>query len=199
MKKTAKDTLTSVVVLFAIAFVCVALLAVANEYLKYEAVLDEKMAGHLYSVCPTGQPDDSNAIDYFEILKADEAIEKVNSEYGSPTTKVIAAYRAVKGDNEGCYIVQAQSQGNDGDVIMLTSYDKSGKIMKTKCYSQTESYWSLKIEGKYDGFETLIGKDGELSASDIAVSTGATNTLSAVARAVTVSNYMAAELTGGAQ
>ena len=40
MKKTAKDTLTSVVVLFAIAFVCVALLAVANEYLKYEAVLD---------------------------------------------------------------------------------------------------------------------------------------------------------------
>ena len=33
MKKTAKDTLMSVVVLFAIAFVCVGLLAVANEYL----------------------------------------------------------------------------------------------------------------------------------------------------------------------
>ena len=197
MKKTVKDTIMSVVVLFAIAFVCVALLSIANEYLKYEAKLDEKMAKSLYAVCPTGEESDDDALEYFEILKIDEQIESVNKAHGSPTTKVIAVYRAVKGVNEGSYIVQASSQGNDGEVIMLTSYDKDGKIIKTTCYSQTESYWSLKIEGKYDGFEMLEGKEGEIKSDDIGVATGATNSLSAVARAVTLSNEMAKTLIEG--
>ena len=197
MKKTAKDTLMSVVVLFAIAFVCVGLLAVANEYLKYEAKLDEAMAKQLYVVCPTGQPDDSDAINYFEILSADDTIEKVNSEFGTPTTYVLAAFRATKGDNAGCYIVQARAECSYGEVVMLTSYDKSGKIMKTICYSQNQSFWDSKIAGKYDGFENLVGKDGDITGSDIATGTGATFSIQTVADSVTISNKMAAELIGG--
>lgn len=197
MKKTAKDTLMSVVVLFAITFLCVGLLAVANEFLKYEAKLDDKMAKSLYTVCPTGETDDANALEYFEILKIDDKISEINKAHGSPTTKIIAAYRAVKGENEGCYIIQASSTGNDGDVVMLTAYNKDGTVMKTACYSQTESYWSSKIAGKYDGFETLQGKKGEIASTDIATGSGATNSLSAVARAVTLSNFMADALIGG--
>lgn len=197
MKKTVKDTLMSVVVLFTIAFVCVALLSIANEYLKYEAKLDEKMAKQLYVVCPTGEETDENALEYFEILKLDDEIAAVNKEHGTPTTKVIAVYRSTKGDNEGSYIVQAQAHGNDSDVVMLTAYTGDGKILKTRCYSQTESYWQSKIAGKFDDFIALEGKNGEISSGDIAVGTGATNSLSAVARAVTISNKMADTLIGG--
>ena len=81
---------------------------------------------------------------------------------------------------------------------MLTAYDKSGKIIKTKCYSQTQSYWDAKIAGKHDDFIGLIGKSGVINGDDIAVGTGATYSIGTVAAAVTISDYMATELlTGG--
>ncbi len=194
MKKTVKDTLMSVVVLFTIAFVCVALLSIANEYLKYEAKLDEKMAKQLYVVCPTGEATDENALEFFEILKKDDEIAAVNKEFGSATTKVIAVYRAVKGDNEGSYIVQAQSGGKDGDVIMLTSYKSDGKILHSRCYSQNESYWTQIKDKNFTAFE---GKDGTMSPDWIVVDTGVTITRTAIANAVTLSNKMAETLLGG--
>ena len=208
MKKTTADALKSVLVMFVIGFVCVALLAVANESLKYEAVLDDKMAQVLYGVCPTGVDTDENALEYFETVSADDLIKKVNKDHKKDTVftaagkvkmgQVIAVYRAVKGENAGAYIVQAQADCSYGTVIMLTSYDVSGKIIKTKCYSQTQSYWDAKIAGKHDGFESLGGKDGVINGDDVAVSTGATYSVGTVAAAVTISNFMAAELTGGA-
>ena len=104
----------------------------------------------------------------------------------------------LKGENAGAYIVQAQADCSYGTVIMLTSYDGNGKIIKTKCYSQTQSYWDAKIAGKHDGFENLSGKDGVINGDDVAISTGATYSVGTVAAAVTISNFMAAELTGGA-
>lgn len=208
MKKTTADALKSVLVMFVIGFICVALLAVANEYLKYEAVLDDKMAKELYVVCPTGEQTDANALEYFETVSADDLIKKVNKDHKKDTVstaagkvkmgQVIAVYRAVKGENAGAYIVQAQADCSYGTVIMLTSYDGNGKIIKTKCYSQTQSYWDAKIAGKHDGFENLSGKDGVINGDDVAVSTGATYSVGTVAAAVTISNFMAAELTGGA-
>lgn len=194
MKKTVKDTLMSVVVLFTIAFVCVALLSIANEYLKYEAKLDEKMAKQLYVVCPTGEETDENALEYFEILKLDDEIAAVNKEHGTPTTKVIAVYRSTKGDNEGSYIVQAQSVGKDNDVIMLTAYTLDGKILHSRCYSQNESFWYQIKDKDFTAFE---GKDGVLSPDLIDVDTGVTITRTAIANAVTLSNKMADTLIGG--
>ncbi len=193
MKKTVKDTLLSVIVLTAIALVCVILLSVANEFLKYEATLDAKMAKNLYAVCPTGEADDSKAIEYFEIVKMDEDIEKVNKTHGSPTNKIVAVYRATKGVNEGKYIVQSQAEGYGGTIMTLTSYDESGKVIKTSCIAHdAESHYD-KLTGHTD-FLTLVGKDGSVTADDVAAITGATSTRNGIAKAITLSNKMAKEL-----
>ena len=55
MKKSVKETLKSVIVLFTIALVCVGLLAVANNFLKYEAKLDKAMAKTLYDLSVSTQ------------------------------------------------------------------------------------------------------------------------------------------------
>lgn len=191
MQRTVKETLKSVIVLFTITLVCVGLLSVANAYLKYEATLDADMAKHLYEVCPTGESSSEKAIEYFELTAADDKIAAVNAAHKKSNASVVAVYRSIKGANSGRYIVQAQAHGNDSDVVMLTSYDDNGRIMKTNCYSQTESYWS-KVDASW--FDNVVGLSGELDSTDFATSTGATNSLTAVARAVTVSNYMAAEL-----
>lgn len=192
MKKTVKDTLKSVVVLFCIALLCVGLLSVANEFLKYEAKLDDKMAKQLYAVCPTGEDSNANAIDYFEMVDAGALVESVNDSLTG--SEIVAVYRAVKGKNAGCYIIQSQAQGRDSTVVMLTAYDAAAKIMKTTCYSQAESYWKSNILGKYDDFGGVIGKSGQLSDTDVAINTGATMSMRAVAKALSAANLMAEEL-----
>ena len=192
MKKTTIDTIKSVLVLTIISFVCVGLLAVCNEFMKYTPTLDGEMATWLYKVCPTGEATDENALDYFEILNIDGQIKAVNSANKS-TGKVLAVFKAKSGPNAGRYIIQAQAKGNDGDVIMLTAFDDQNKIMKTICYSQTESYWS-KVDQSW--FDNLIGLGGSVTSGDIQASSGATKTLTAVAKAVTVSCAMVNEITG---
>lgn len=195
MKAGTKATLISVTVLTGITLVCVALLAISNVLLKYEPKLDSAMAARLYELCPTGEADATNALEFFELISGNECVDKVNGEFRRKNAAIVALYRAVKGANEGRYIVQAKSKGRDGDVVMLTSYNADGSIMHTVCYSQSESYWAAHIakEG-VDGFETLPGMSGQIEADDIAVSTGATRSLEAVARAVTISNRLAEEL-----
>ena len=190
MKKAVKDTLLSVIVLTAIALVCVILLSVANEFLKYEAKLDADMAKKLYSVCPTGEETDQKALEYFEIVEMDDKIALVNEKHGNAKTQIVAVYRATKGINKGKYIIQAQSEGYGGTVMMLTSYDEEGAIIKSTCIAHdAESHWG-KLEGHTD-FDTLVGKSGEVGPNDIVAITGATKTRTGLAQAVTISNKMA--------
>ncbi len=194
MRKATKDTLLSVIVLAAITLVCVAALALANEFMKYEAKLDADMAKNLYAVCPTGEATDVDAISYFEIVEMDDEIEDFNKKHGTATTKIVAVYRAIKGNNEGRYIIQAQSEGYGGTVMMLTSYDVEGRIMKSSCIAHdAESHWN-KLDG-YTGFDILTGKSGSVEANDIAAITGATRTRTGLAQAVSISNAMAKNLT----
>ena len=193
MKKTTIDTIKSVLVLTIISFVCVGLLAVCNEFLKYTPTLDKEMASWLYQVCPTGEASDENALDYFEILNIEDQIKSVNSANKSTGGKVLAVYRAKSGVNAGRYIVQAQASGRDGDIIMLTAFDSENKISKAVCYSQSESFWFKVNE---DWFDNLIGKEDEVTSDDIQASSGATMSLTAVAKAVTISCAMVNEITG---
>ena len=103
-------------------------------------------------------------------------------------------YRATAGEKEGFYIVQASSKGRDGDVIMLTAFDKDNKIIGVKCYSQMESYWMKLDESKFD---LLIGKTGDIKPNDIDAGTGATKSLTAVSNAVTLSYHTVKTLSGG--
>ncbi len=191
MSKSAKDTLLSVIVLVAITVVCVAILSVANEFLKYEVTLDVNTAKQLYSVCPTGQATDADAIEYFELCSIDDTIESVNKKYGDVNTKILAVYRATKGTNKGKYIIQAQAKGYVGPVVMLTAYNNDGTIMKTKCIEQSESFWSKLEDGNLTGFDGAVGKEGTVNHTDIAVGSGATFSVKAVATALTISNRMA--------
>ena len=194
MTKSTKDTVLSVVVLFAITAVCVVLLALANEFLSYKPVLDDVMARHLYSICPTGEGEDS-ALESFEILDIEKDVKQINKTLGKTYGgKVIAVYRATAGEKQGFYIVQASSKGRDGDVIMLTAFDNENKIVGVKCYSQMESYWAKIDISKLDN---LIGKDGTVNPSDIDVDTGATKSLTAISKAVTLSYHTAKTLSGG--
>ena len=195
MKKTTADTIKSVIVLTVIAFVCVGLLAVCNEFMKYTPTLDGEMAKQLYKVCPTGESTDENALDYFEILDIEDKINQVNKDNKSTGGKVLAVYRAKKGTNAGRYVIQAQASGRDGDIIMITSYDANGKIMKTLCYAQNESYWNRLDESKLND---ITGLDGSVTQNELQAITGATIklTLNGIAKALTVSNAMASVITG---
>ena len=193
MKKTTADTIKSVIVLTLISFICVGLLSICNVFLRYVPTLDADMAKQLYKVCPTGEATDENALEYFEILDNERQIKAVNKANKSTGGEVLAVYKAKKGTNEGRYIVQAQANGRDGAIIMLTAFDENNKIMKTICYSQNESFWT-KIDESW--FDKLIGQDSAITGNDIQASSGATLSLNAIAKAITISGVMINEITG---
>ena len=75
--KTAKDTIMAVVVLLVITLVCIVLLSVANEYLKYVPKLDEKTSTKINVLIPSGVDDDTAFSDgYFKLYSDVELLEK---------------------------------------------------------------------------------------------------------------------------
>lgn len=210
MSKNVKNILVASGVLLVISLICIALLALANEFMKYTPTLNEDMAIKLNEVCDTGA--DGSYIDYFEIVDMDEIglnLDIFNSENikqgeerstlfyrkeaAVSTTFVLAVFKQTEGINKGCYIIQAQAKGRDGNVVMLTAYDKDGKILKTRAYSQVESFWA-KVKDEY--LDAYNGKSGEID-KDINVGTGATISLGAVNEAVNISNKLITELLKG--
>lgn len=167
----------SVVVLGLIALVCVGILAVANEFLRYTPVLDRETAVILAEMVPI---DSEDPMDAFELCSLDSEIKAVNKEFGrGDNKKVLAVYKTLEGASKGALIIQSQAKGNDGAVVMLTAI-KDGTVLGIKCYSQGESYW-----GKVDesSFASVSGSRGEIDPSLI-VSTGATNSKKAIVEAV---------------
>ena len=177
MKKENSLMIRSVVVLGLIALVCVGILAVANEFLRYTPVLDRKTAVILAEMVPVESED---PMDAFELCSLDSEIKAVNKEFGrGDNKKVLAVYKTLEGASKGALIIQSQAKGNDGAIVMLTAI-KGGTVLGIKCYSQGESYW-----GKVDesSFASVSGSRGEIDPSLI-VSTGATNSKKAIVEAV---------------
>lgn len=186
MKKESKEMIRSVVVLALIAAVCVAILAVANEFLRYTPVLDRKTADMLAEIVPA----DGNPMESFELCSMDDTIKAVNKKYGSgENKKVLAVYKTLNGASKGAIIVQSQAKGNDGAVVMLTAI-KDGAILGIKCYSQGESYWAKVDESS---FSSVKGQTGEIDPSLI-VATGATNSKKAIVEAVNLAVKTAREI-----
>lgn len=200
MTKTMKNTLKSVVVMMVIAVVSVSLLAVANKFFpKYTPTLDEATVKLLNQVSPTGVSDsEAYGGGYFEMIdfaSTEINLDDFNTEYGSGDTKVLAAYRALKGTNKDNIIVESQAKGRDDIIVMMTAYNQSAVITGCANKSNKESYWN-KLPANV--FDSLIGKSGEIqNGNAIQPSTGATMSLNGVAKAVSVANNMAAKLTGG--
>ncbi len=180
MKKTTKDMIKAVVVLFAITLVCVGLLAVANEFLKYEPTLDAETAAKLNAVMPSGVDDEAAYNDgYFKLFTDDELDKvwsRVNFNKGRQST-VSAVYVALKGDGAGRIIIESVAKGYSNDITMLTAFNFDGSVSGVIAKSQTEDAFAGQIfnDKLFESFrDYVIGKNSSITAGGIEAATGAT-------------------------
>lgn len=208
MKNSTKNTLKSVAALSAIAVICVALLAIANACIpKYRPKLDlatVELIKEVYSYDVGAQ----EALDgkYFSMgVIAEKVLADFNKENRAEANNaVLAVYKALKGDNVGALIVEAQAQGYSGNepIKLLTAIGKDGKILAVTLKSQNEnSPGSKPIYEKayFDKFASWAVGKASVSAADITASTGATSSYSigGVANATKISLKIANEIIGG--
>lgn len=201
MTKATKDTIKAVIVLFVIALVCVALLAVANVFLKTVPTLDSATASKINTIAPSGV-DDATAFSegYFKLYSEEELasagfdLKAFNKEKGNATNKVTAVYRVVKGQNAGTFIVESTGKGYY-DITMLTAFDEEGKISGVIAKTQTEDKFSGQIfnEDKFELFkQSVIGKSELPSDSELNAVTGATtmSSMRGLRQAVTIATVV---------
>lgn len=196
MSRTVFNALKATAVLVIITAVCVGALALCNMFFpKYVPTLDGATAKLINEICPTGVSDDIALSDgYIELLGDDDYGVKLadyNKANKSAKAEILAVYRQSKGDNAGAFIIEAKSSGRDGDVVVLTAY-KNENIVGATVKKQGESYWN---KLPTDMFESLVGENvySEIDLSAKFGKTGATLSLTAVNRAVNISNSFAKE------
>lgn len=198
MSRSVVRALKSMAVLLCIAAVCVAILTVCNMFFpKYTPTLDASTASLINGICPTGK-DSQSAFDegYIVMLQESEhgvTLADFNKANKSTRAEILAVYGEPRGENTGAYIIESKSVGRDGDVIILTAY-ADGKIVGATVKKQGESYW-YKLPDSV--FETLVGKSGDVDLNGLIGKTGATLSLSAISRAVNLSNKFALDYMAG--
>lgn len=194
MSRSIKNALISMVVLAAITVVCVGLLAVCNMFFpKYTPVLDAVTARLINGICDTGKTD-TEAFDggYIVMLRESDyklALADYNKRNRSKRAEVLAVYGEPKGINAGAYIVESKSAGRDGDIVLLVAY-RDGTIIGATVKKQGESYFGKLPDGLLD---TLNGRSGTVDLVGELEKTGATVSLTAINRAVNLSNAFALE------
>ena len=195
MSKSLLNALKATAVLVAVAAVCVTLLTVCNMFFpKYVPTLDSATAKLINNICPTGQSDGDDFSDaYIVLLKESELgvdIAKFNKNNKTKKAEVLAVYAEPKGDNMLAYIIESKSAGRDGDVVILTAYSYREKtVIGATVKKQGESYWDKLPENL---FETLKNTPvDKVDLTDEFVKTGATLSLTAIERAVNISNKFA--------
>lgn len=189
MTRTVKRSLISAGVLAAITAVCVLVLALCNAFFpKYTPTLDAQTASLINTICPTGVSDDTAFNDgYIRLLSdADYSGDMTGFNKANKTSKasVAAVYLIVKGDKIGSYVIEASSNGRDGDVSVLTAFDTNGAIVGATVKSQKESYYDKIPKDLFDG---IIGASEAVDLYGLHGKTGATFTLNAVNRSVNAS------------
>lgn len=198
MSKSVVRALKSMAVLLCIAAVCVTVLTVCNMFFpKYTPTLDASTASLINGICPTGK-DSQTAFDegYIVMLQESEhgvTLSEFNKTNKSSRAEILAVYGEPRGENTGAYVIESKSAGRDGDVIILTAYS-DGKILGATVKKQGESYWYKLPENIFD---TLVGKSGEVDMNGLVGKTGATLSLSAIDRAVNLSNKFALDYMTG--
>lgn len=207
MTNSLKSTLKSVVALTVIAVVCVALLAVANAFIpKYKPTLDAATAALINQVSPTGVNDNEAFIGgYFEMYEIDDKeLSDFNRANGAEANnKVLAVYKAIKGNNANTYIVEAQAQGYSGNepIHMMTSFKTDNTVLSTAVKSQNENSPGSKSifdEAYLKKLISYVSGKTTLSAEEVMASTGATSkySVNGVVNAVNISQKMVAAIGG---
>lgn len=189
MTKSVANALKSVLVLMAIAVVCVGILAVCNMFFpKYTPTLDIETAKLIDKICPTGVGYKRAFNEKYIVMLSDSDyggnIESFNKSHKSSNAEVLAVYGEPKGEsgNAGAFVLESKSSGNDGDVVVLVAF-KDNEIIGAICKKQNESYWE-KLPDKL--FDSLVGETGSVNLKGEFEDTGATNSLRAIERSVNI-------------
>ncbi len=194
MSGTVKNALKAVAVLTVISIVCVGLLTVCNMFFpKYTPVLDIETAKLINGICYTGKTDDEAFENGYIVMlqEGDYGVElsEYNKTKKSAKAEILAVYGEPKGLNAGSYIIESSSAGRDGDIVMLVAYSE-GTIVGACVKKQNESYF-FKLPENF--LTTLTGASGDVDLKGELGKTGATVSLSAINRAVNLSNTFALE------
>ena len=192
MTKSVVNAMKAVLVLVCISVVCVGLLAVCNMFFpKYVPTLDGATAALINGICPTGK-DDNAAFDDGYIVMLQESdygvtLADFNKSNKSAKAEVLAVYCEPKGVNAGAYIIESKSQGRDSEIVLLVAY-RDGGIVGATVKKQNESYWSKLPTELFDG---IVGESGDIDLVGIVGKTGATVSLTAINRAIDLSDKFA--------
>ncbi|MCI8458315.1 MAG: hypothetical protein HFE46_01435 [Clostridia bacterium] len=201
------NTLRCVLVLGVIAVVCVALLAVANRFLKTEIQLDKDTSALINQIAPTGADDNTAHASYIKMVDlgkggyALDDLDAYNKKYGSSSRKVRALYTSTHKDTgKVTLVVEAEGKGYVDAVVMLIAYDQDNKISGIVTKSQSESFWSH-IKDVDQLYKAFIGTSGKIESDSIASQTGVTvkYTLDGMVGAVNIANDFVARLGGDDQ
>ncbi len=203
--RTIKNTLKCVLALGVIAIVCVALLAVANKFLKVEVVLDKATAKLINQIAPTGVSDDEayggGHIKMVNLADGDYSIKSLDefNKKGS-NNQVLALYTSTHAETGNVTrVVEAQGKGRDGVIVMLVAYDAENKVSALVVKSQMESYWShiTDIEKVYAAYIGTSYSE-QITSSQVAAVSGATVkvTLGGMTDAVNTASEFIAKIHG---
>lgn len=204
---TLKNTLKCVLVLGVIAVVCVALLAVANRFLKVEVTLDKATAKLINQIAPTGADDDTAYSSYIKMVDLSKGAYKItdldeyNKTYGSNAQKVRALYTSTHKDTgKVTLVVESEGKGYVDAIVMLVAYDEDSKVSGLVTKSQNESFWNH-IPNEETLYKAYIGTSGTVSGNSIAAQTGVTvmGTLGGITSAVNIANDFVTRLGGAVQ
>ena len=180
-----KQTLKSIAVLCAIAFVCVAILAVANTYLKKEITLDKQTCAILNSICPSGVEDETAYNDgYFVMLTNAQLSEGANgysiADYKKSANNLVQAiYYARKGNSEGKFIIEVKSAGYY-EMTLLIAFETDGNdfqifAVAPKDVREDNNFKQVFNPEYFEKFVDYVkGKNVGASEDEIKIATGAT-------------------------
>ena len=192
MTKSVLNAMKAVAVLVCIAVVCVGVLAVCNMFFpKYTPTLDRATASLINEICPTGENDDKAFDDGYIVMLQDGdygvRLADFNKANKSSRAEVLAVYCEVKGANIGAYVIESKASGRDSDIVLLVAY-RDGMILGAAVKKQNESYYAKLPD---DLLDNVAGKSGDVDLVGIVGKTGATVSLTAINRAINLSDKFA--------
>ena len=207
MKQSTKTLVKSITVLSVIALVCVAILSLANVFLKTETTLDKATVKFLNEKFVTTEQtatgvDSETAYneDYFVMLTDSELSVATGYTYKSfksnSNNYVGAIYYAQKGANEGTYYIESVSVGYQNPIVVVVSFkivNDDFEIENVVVKEQREDFGDRTTQvlnaETFKKFVTLVkeGKNQTVTDKEIIAATGATTkkSVAGLNRAVT--------------
>lgn len=207
MTQSTKNLVKSITVLSVIALICVAILSLANVFLKTEITLDKATVKFLnenfVTTSQTATGTDSETAfneDYFVMLTDSELTYATGLSYKSfksnSSNYVGAIYYAQKGESQGTYYIESTSVGYQNPLTVVISFivkNNDFEIENVVVKDQREDFMDRDTQvfnpSTFDKFVTMIknGKNQVVSDSEIIAVTGATTkkSVAGLNRAVT--------------